>query len=468
MTNQKQKQAAALSRRAFLKFAGGGTAMLALAACAAPAAAPAAPASTGSTESSGDAAAPAVEPVALSVMAFGQADHPAYQAIADAYNAATGSTVEAVFLPNDESYYATLQAQYAGGSNPDLASMQGWGFQLFADNGVIAPLNALRERDGFDYAWMDAPPIHESTERNGDTYLIPMQIATMVMFYARKLFDDAGVAYPTDDWTMEEFLDIATQLTKTEGAKQWGYQANGNWFRDIHWIRGTGKQEFDQIIDPKTATFNQPEIVEIVQLIAHDVYHTLGISPKPADLEGGSGGINSGQSAMKYEGPWWFPSMVTPEMRDNGTAIDFDVVLMPKQQDEARPHRGWAEGLVIFNSAPQDGAWDFAKFASGEEGQRIFSEITGRIPNNAELIDSYWAPLVQEKFGLTNTGAFLAAFQNGESDVVSGLPRTQYWNEVVKPVGWDPLIAGSANAADVLPQVDAGVQKILDDYWAAQ
>ena len=462
---QVSQQPGAYSRRAFLKFAGMGAATVALAACAAPAAAPAAPAAT--TSDSGEAAAPAVAPVALAVMAFGQADQPAYQAISEAYNAATGSTVQAVFLPNDESYYATLQAQYAGGSNPDLASMQGWGFQLFADNGVIAPLNALRARDSFDYAWMDATPIHESTERGGDTYLIPMQIATMVMFYARKLFDDAGLAYPSDDWTMEEFLDTATKLTKTDGsAKQWGYQANGNWFRDIHWIRGTGKQEFDQIIDPKTATFNQPEIAEIVQLVAHDVYHTLNISPKPADLEGGSGGINSGQSAMKYEGPWWFPSMVTDAMRDAGTAIDFDVVLMPKQQDEARPHRGWAEGLVIFNSAPQDGAWDFAKFASGEEGQKIFSEITGRIPNNEALIASYWEPLVQEKFGATNTAAFLTAFRNGESDVISGLPRTQYWNEVVKPVGWDPLIAGSANAADVLPAVDTGVQKLLDDYWA--
>jgi hypothetical protein len=34
--------------------------------------------------------------------------------------------------------------------------------------------------------------------------------------------------------------------------------------------------------------------------------------------------------------------------------------------------------------------------------------------------------------------------------------------------GWDPLVAGSASAADVLPLVDEGVQKILDDYWASQ
>lgn len=451
------------SRRGFLKLMGGSAAAVALAACAAPVA-PAA-----QTGGEADAAAPAQEAVKLTVMAFGQADQPAFAALADAYMQQNpNATVEAIFLPNDENYYATLQTQYAGGSNPDIASMQGWAFQIFADNAAIVGVNALRERDAFDYAWADVQIIKDYTTRKEDTYLTPMQLATMVMFYAKKPFDEAGVPYPTDDWTFEEFVDIATKLTNTSGdQKMWGYQANGNWFRDIHWIRGTGKQEFDNVIDPKTSTFNQPEIVDIVQMVASDFYHTMGISPKPADLDSGSGGINAGQSAMKYEGPWWFPQMVTQEMRDSGAAVDFDVVLMPKQADGGRPHRGWAEGVVIFNTAPLDGAWDLVKYMSGEEGQKIFSEITGRIPNNFDLVESFWAPTVQANFGLTNTQAFLTGFTNGVADVISGLPRSQYWNEVVKPVGWDPLLGGSASAADVLSKVDEGVQKLLDDYWAS-
>ena len=453
-----------LSRRMFLKLMGTGVASAALAACVA---APAA--QSPSTASSGESA-PAVEAATLSVMAFGEADQPAYAAIAEAFMARNGNIkVESVFLPNDEQYYATLQTQYAGGSNPSLASMQGWGYQLFADNEVIAGVNDLRTRDAFDYAWADSVAISQYTERNGNTYLIPMQLATMVMFYSKKLFDEAGVAYPTDDWTFDDFVGIAQQLTKTDGdKKQWGYEANGNWFRDIHWMRGTGAQEFDSLVDPKKSQFNTPELAEIVQLVASDFYHKLGISPKPADNEGGAAGIQSGVSAMKYEGPWWFPRMVTPQLREENKALDFDVVLMPKQADGERPHRGWAEGLVIFANAPIDAAWEFSKFAAGEEGQKIFSEKTGRIPNNYALVDSFWAPMVQKNHGLTNTKAFLTAFEKGEADVISGMPRSQYWNEVVKPVGWDPLIAGSAAAADVLPLVDAGVQKILDEYWASK
>jgi hypothetical protein len=40
------------------------------------------------------------------------------------------------------------------------------------------------------------------------------------------------------------------------------------------------------------------------------------------------------------------------------------------------------------------------------------------------------------------------------------------WSEIVKPTGWDPLINGSASAADVLPLVDEQLQAKLDEYWA--
>jgi hypothetical protein len=42
------------------------------------------------------------------------------------------------------------------------------------------------------------------------------------------------------------------------------------------------------------------------------------------------------------------------------------------------------------------------------------------------------------------------------------------WSETVKPLAWDLLNAGTAKAADVLPKVDAALQKQLDDYWKTQ
>lgn len=324
------------------------------------------------------------------------------------------------------------------------------------------------KRDGFDFLYpQDVKGVVDTTARKGATYLLPLQVATMLMFYAKKPFDDAGIPYPTDDWTFEEFLEIAKKLTNTSGEKKmFGLQANGSWFRDIGWIRGTGKQEFDSLVDPKKAQFNQPEIVEIVQKMAQDVIYADGIAPSPADTSGGANTFQTGNCAMKYEGPWWFPAMNSPKLREEGKQIEFDVVLMPKMADGGRPHRGWAEGVALLNSDSIEEAWGFASFMASEEGDKIYSETTGRMPNNVALLESFWLPTVQEKFQFSNAKAFIEAFKRSEVDVIGGVPRSKMNGEVVKPLAYDKLVNNSAKAAEVLPEVDKALQALLDEYWA--
>ncbi len=457
-----------LSRRRFLGLVGGSSAAaFLLAACPAPAAAPAAPAAAG-----GEAAAPAAMPVTLEFLAWGDpADLPAWDQITALYmerNPNVTVKVTPISDPN-ANFYPALQTAIAGGAPPHISSFQGWEWQTYADSGVLANVDDYVARDGRQSLYpAGVNGVEVSTKRNDKTYLIPMQLGTMVMFYAKPVFDAAGMAYPTDDWTMAEFMEMATKLTNLSGeTKQYGLQANGSWFRDIHWIRSTGKQEFDSLIDPKTAMFNQPEIVEMLQMMASDVYYKNQISPTPADLSGGANAFETGNVAMKYEGAWWLPRMNSPELREQGAAIPIDVVLMPKGADGTRPHRGWAEGITLPKSDNEAAAWDLANFMSGEEGDKIYSAQTGRIPNTFDLVENFWIPTVKERFEIQNAQAFLEAFKLSEVDVVGGVPRSQMWAQVVNPIGYGPMLGGNASAAEVLPKVDEALQAMLDEYWAS-
>jgi len=462
-----------ISRRDFLKLTALGTASVVVASCGpspteAPVEAPAgeAPAAAAPT------AVPPKEPVTLDFLAWGApADQPAWEQLVQMYmerNPNVTVNYTPIADPN-ANFYAKLQTSIAGGTPPDVSSFQGWEWQTYADKGLLAPIDDYIKRDNMGVLYpQDVQGVVDTTARNGATYLIPMQVATMLMFYARKPFDDAGMPYPTDDWTFEEFMDMAQKLTNTSGEqKMFGLESNGSWFRDIGFIRGTGKQEFDSLIDPKTSMFNQPEIVDIVQKVAQDVIYSLGVSPSPADKEGGSNAFNTGNCAMKYEGPWWFPRMNSPELRAENKQIEFDVVLMPKMADTARPHRGWAEGVALLQSDNVEEAWGFASFAASEEGDKIYSETTGRMPNNIALLESWWVPTVQERFQITNAKAFIEAFKNSEPDVIGGVPRSKMNGEVVKPIGYDRLVNNSATAAEVLPEVDTAMQALLDEYWAS-
>lgn len=462
-----------ISRRQLLILGGQGALGAAvLAGCGQQAAAPAAPAEAPKAAES-KAEAPAKEPITLNFLAWGDtADIPAWEKFRDMYMEQNPNVTVNVTPVSDpgNNFYSKLQTTIAGGAIPHISSFQGWEWQLYADNDVLAPIDDYIARDGFTAPFPEGVnTIDVSTKRDGKRYLIPTQLATMVMLYAKKPFDEAGMPYPTDDWTIPEFLEMAEKLTNTSGAeKMYGLQANGTYVRDIHWIRATGKQEFDELVDPKKAMFDQKEIVDIIQTMVYDVYHTMKISPTAADMEGGVNTLETGNVAMKYEGAWFFGRLNSPDLRAEGKEIPFDVVMMPKGADGARPHRGWAEGIALPKSDNVDAAWDFAHFMASDEQNKIYSEMTGRIPNNAALIESFWLPTIKETFGVENGKAFVEAFKSSEVDVIGGVNRTKIWGEVVKPVGWDAMMGGSATAAEVMPKVNEGVQKLLDDYWAAK
>lgn len=450
-----------LSRRQFLVLSGQGAIALAvLSACGG-----------GAQEAPAGDEEPSTAPITLEFLAWGDnADIPAWEKFKGNYEGMNPNVTINVTTVSDpgNNFYPKLQTMVAGGTPPDVSSFQGWEWQTYADKDLLAPIDDYITRDNFTDPYPEGVlSIEQSTIRNGKRYLIPLQIGTMVMFYAKKPFDDAGMAYPTDDWTMDEFIEMAKQLTDTGGDfKKFGLQANGSWFRDIAYIRATGEQEFDALVDPKKVQFNQPEIVDMLQLMAYDVYHTLKISPTPADLEGGANTIDTGNCGMKYEGAWYFPRLNSPDLRAEGKEVEFDVVLMPEGADGGRPHRGWSEGVVVMKGAKEAAAWAFASYMGGEEGAKIYSEITGRIPNSFKLIDSFWLPMIEEQFGVKNGQAFVEAIRHSEVDVVSGVPRSKMWSEIVKPIGYDPLMNGSQTAAEALPKVDQELQVLLDDYWA--
>ena len=69
---------------------------------------------------------------------------------------------------------------------------------------------------------------------DGKLYGLPNGTQTMVMYYNKKMFDDAGIAYPKDGWTWDEFSDAAKKLTKADGSV-YGYGLSSSYFQLTPW-----------------------------------------------------------------------------------------------------------------------------------------------------------------------------------------------------------------------------------------
>lgn len=105
-----------------------------------------------------------------------------------------------------------INANIAAGTLPDVQAMTGLGFVDFVLNDAFIPLDdyiADAEVDMTDFF----PYVLEEWTVGGQLYGVPNVGAPNVYFYNKEKFDEAGVAYPTNDWTHEDLLELAVSLT---------------------------------------------------------------------------------------------------------------------------------------------------------------------------------------------------------------------------------------------------------------
>ncbi|MBC7077247.1 MAG: extracellular solute-binding protein, partial [Synergistales bacterium] len=373
--------------------------------------------------------------------------------------------VEVQGAPGGE-YYQKLQTLLAAGIAPDVLNFQSWRWQPFAKRKSIQPIEDLVERDNWRVPFAErwAKLWEPQIFFRGRLYAEPYNTAPMVMFYLKDRFDEAGIPYPTADWTEDEFKDLCVKLTYEKGGiKYYGYQSNTSYERLACWMRMNGEKEWDTENEPRKALWTQPTIVDALQWQLYECFNTLKVSPTPADIQGGTNQIQTGHAAMKMEGAWFLPQMQGPKAAVEG-GIRFDVVAMPKGKD-GRRHMGFAHVQTI-NAATRnlEAAWTLLKYIGDEKAQRLWSEMTGRQPNNPDFIERFWAPKAREQFNFENTQAFIDAMDTGIVHV-TGLYDITIYNEIFNPFR-DAVVAGKATVPELIDGVNKALQAMCDEYWA--
>jgi len=372
--------------------------------------------------------------------------------------------VEVVGTAGD--YYDKLQTILAAGMAPDLMNFQSWRWQPYCKKGVLKPLDELIERDNWTVPYSDrwAATWDPQIKLDGKIYAQPHNTAAMLMFYVKQPFDELGIPYPTADWTFEDFKELCLKMTyEKDGVKHYGFQADNIYERLASWMRINGEKEWDTEIEPRTAMWTQQTIVDMLQFQLYDCYHTLKVSPTPADMQGGTSQIQTGLTAMKYEGCWFLDQMQGPSAAIQG-GVAFDVVPMPKGTAGAK-HMGFGHIQAMSSTTrEEDATFTLMKYIGGEEGMTLFIENTGRQPNNPEFNERIWVPRAMEKYNFENGQAFIDCMETGVVHVV-GLNDLTLNTEVFYPFR-DTAIAGDATVPELIDGVNEALQAMCDEYWS--
>ena len=139
---------------------------------------------------------------------------PHWQAMADGYMASHRDvTIEMVDLGSSD-YMTVLATQLAGSADLDVVTVKDIpGYANLINLDYLKPLNEVLTRDAGDFNGT----IEQLTTDDGNFYAVPFRSDFWVLYYNKDLFDKAGVEYPSNDLTMEDYDALARKMTSGSG-----------------------------------------------------------------------------------------------------------------------------------------------------------------------------------------------------------------------------------------------------------
>lgn len=173
----------------------------------------------GESGNAGNAGA-AGEEVTLKWAIWDQETTAYWKDIKEAYESThAGVTIEMVDLGSTD-YMTVLATELSGdGTDFDVVTIKDVpGYATLVQKNAIIPLDDYISADGVDLSKYAGAT--DQVVVDGKLYELPFRNDFWVVFYNKDLFDTAGVPYPTNDMTFDEYDALARQMTDTTFGSQ--------------------------------------------------------------------------------------------------------------------------------------------------------------------------------------------------------------------------------------------------------
>ncbi len=253
--------------------------------------------------------------------------------------------------------------------DPDVIWVKDMGSMLqMADKKQLLPLDDFMKKDNLDLSIYNGAA--EQLQYNEATYGLPYRSDWYILYYNKDLFDAAGVPYPSNDMTWDEYYDLAAKMTSGEGsAKVYGGH-NHTWQALVsNWAVQDGKHT----VVEKDYSFLKPWYEQAVALQDNGYIQDFS-TLKTANIHYSSVFKNQ-QCAMMPMGSWFIATMIQSQASDE-TSFNWGIARIPHPADTEAGYTVGAltpVGISAYTDEP-DLSWDFVKFATSEEAANILAE----------------------------------------------------------------------------------------------
>lgn len=311
--------------------------------------------------------------------------------------------------PDWDVFFQKLLTQIAANQIPDLVLVATEGTQLFAGKGLAAPLDDFVKRDKEqlrEYFQDVTPSLVEAMLYEGHLYELPDSFNAANIIYNTRMFEERGVPFPTDTWTVDEFRAAMPKLIKQDngqtteygffwvnrmwgGAMPWIFVNNGNilteerapngeWFWNEFYQGDPKAQGRGGGWQWKNSQANNPNNVEALQFLV-DLTHQMKAAPDPVTSE-------AQLQVVEVFGNRQLASFIgggfrVASVRNAGIEPDeYDAAFIPAWKSQR--HQFGSVGYVVMEKSPnKEAAWELLKYRTRQ--QVIANAVAGGLTTPA-------------------------------------------------------------------------------------
>ncbi|WP_349943903.1 sugar ABC transporter substrate-binding protein [Lacrimispora sp. BS-2] len=277
-----------------------------------------------------------------------------------------------------DDYFTQLQSKIVGGSAADVFELNFENFVAYASEDVLLDVGGLMgDASGFNQTALNA------FQYEGKQFGIPNSFSNVVLIYNKDLFDQAGAAYPTDDWTWAEMLEAAKKI-RALSQDTYGLYRPVSFHEFYKGVKQNGGSLLSE--DGKKFTVNLPQNVETLEIMSGWVKDS-NVMPSDAQM-GGMGDwdlFKTGRLGMIVTGIWAFS-----DFTDNCN-FAWDVALEPGNTAKATHFFSNAYVVNKETANPEAAAALAAFLAGSKESAQIRVDASWELPpvTYSDVLDSY-------------------------------------------------------------------------------
>lgn len=275
-----------------------------------------------------------------------------------------------------EDYFTQMQTRVAGGTAPDCYELNIENFAAYANKGLLSEIS------GVDVSGLNDTALNAFCV-DGKQYGLPESFSNVVLIYNKDLFDQAGVEYPTSDWTQED-VQAAAEAIRALGDDIYGIWqpiTYNEFFKVVAQYGGALLNE-----DKTAFTINSEENLKAAQAMIDRVL-VSNVQPN-AVQQGGMGDWDmfmSGRLGMLPTGIWAFQTFT------EGCNFDWDIAVEPGSTQKATH---FFSNCVVMNPEtkhPEEVATWLAWLTSSKASADLRLEAGWDLPalKDLDLLSSY-------------------------------------------------------------------------------